>query len=299
MAKNTGKNLRIHVVDCGISAENRRKILEITAKYGNVSSVRVRAPRRIDVFENFITPKHFNSSIFYRLTIGETFPDIAEDRYIYIDCDVLVDGDIAELWNVDLKNAAFGAVSEDKNFVNSLRRRASLGIAHAEYFNSGVMLIDGKKFMESEIFERTLKFVETTEMELGCSEQDAMNACLGEHECLPLSPKFNFMPFAEYSKRCLRRDGNPVIVHYAGPKPWVINRRVAQLMESVHLFQHSSRMLMKFWKYADEVDGVTFPNSKSNSQTADFFCKRLLQPIERTIRKSWKTLTGQRGKFAY
>lgn len=58
------------------------------------------------------------------------------ERALYLDSDVLVRGDLKQLWNIDLQGKAVGAVT-DIGF--------PMGHDHstkAPYFNAGVLLID-------------------------------------------------------------------------------------------------------------------------------------------------------------
>ncbi|MDR0742689.1 MAG: glycosyltransferase family 8 protein [Puniceicoccales bacterium] len=287
IAKNTKANLAIYVVDCGISEINREKALKMQEKCENILSVKIGIPKRVDVLENFPTEARFNSVVFYRLAIPKVFPELS--RVIYLDCDIVAIGDISELWNEDLEGRPFGAVEEDGNFSDEKIRADKLAYLkfpeENRYYNSGVLLIDSKKFEESQIFERVIEQVKQTKIFFPCPEQDAMNICLRNDEHLPLHPKYNFIPFASLSKKCFASiEKNVVLIEYACVKPWEMNRTTVKLFHCLGLCRYSTSMLLKFWHYADQLGDMN-PGNKNPFPTLKFFYKRLFQPMGRFFSK--------------
>ncbi|MDR0693071.1 MAG: glycosyltransferase family 8 protein [Puniceicoccales bacterium] len=273
IAKNTKSNLALHIVDCGISEENKDLIGKFISEFKNISSMEFRVPERLEVFENLSIEPPYNSTVFYRLEIPRIFP--ALERVIYLDCDIIAIGDIAELWNEDLKGRPFGAIEEVGNFIDSdtvWRKRMTLGLPLGKrYYNTGVLFFDCGQYQKSKIFERVVEFVKSTRISLPCPEQDAMNICLRNDEHLPLHPKYNFMPFYALSKRCLRVIKNPVVIHYAAVKVWQLNLNKI-LIKILYLFglcRYSLGMILCFWRYSDRVDGEKF-SSRSVIPTIKF-----------------------------
>ncbi|MDR1890705.1 MAG: glycosyltransferase family 8 protein [Puniceicoccales bacterium] len=294
ISKNTKSDLAIHVVDCGITEGSKDQIRKFVSAFENVSSIEFRVPERVDVLENYAIPVRFSTAIFYRLAIPKLFPELK--RVIYLDCDTIAAGDIAELWAKDLKGCPFGAVEEDGNFLspNSFwRKRLTLKLpAGRHYYNSGVLLIDCKQWQKSKIFERVIEFVKNTDLQLSYPEQDAMNLCLPDDEHLSLSPKYNFMPFFMLSKRCLRIIKKPVVIHYAAIKPWELslNKTLIKILYSLGICRYMLGMFLRFWQYSDKIDGKKF-SSWSIIPTIKFlyilflieFCpKKLLEENRRT-----------------
>ncbi|MDR1413846.1 MAG: glycosyltransferase family 8 protein [Puniceicoccales bacterium] len=287
IAQNTTSQLAVYVIDCGISETNKRKIFQLREKCKNILSIKIDAPERVDVLENFPTEARFNSVVFYRLAIPKIFPEL--ERVIYLDSDIVACGDIAELWKEDLKGCPFGAVEEYGNFFGEKIRADKLAYLkfpkENRYYNSGVLLMDPKKFEESQIFERVIEQVKKTKIFLHYPEQDAMNMCLRNDEHLPLHPKYNFMPFFLLAKKCFRDIGGKVVLlEYACVKPWEMNRTTVKIFHKLGLCRYSTSMLLKFWHYADKFEDLNLSN-KNPFPTLKFFYKRLLQPLERLLLK--------------
>ncbi|MDR0693070.1 MAG: glycosyltransferase family 8 protein [Puniceicoccales bacterium] len=302
IAKNTKSNLAVHIVDCGISEENKDLIGKFVSEFKNISSMEFRVPERLEILENYAIPSYFSTAIFYRLAIPKVFPEL--DRVIYLDCDIIAVGDIAELWNEDLKGRPFGAIEEGGNFFNEktkLRKMQEINLPESKhYYNSGILLIDTHKFEDDKIFERVIGFVKDTDLQLSCPEQDAMNLCLDDDEHMALDPKYNFIPFASSSEECLKKIKEPIIImHYAGKKPWEMNKKIIRFAASCGMGRYHMSMMLKYWEYADYVDEKKF-SSGNIFHTLKFLYKCLFQPIERFISRKCchfqKFFFGQRKK---
>ncbi|MDR2776509.1 MAG: glycosyltransferase family 8 protein [Puniceicoccales bacterium] len=301
IAKNTKSNLAVHIVDCGIPEESKGLIRKFISEFKNISSTEFKIPKRIEALENYTIPAHFSTAIFYRLAIPKVFPEL--NRVIYLDCDTIAVGDISELWNEDLNGRPFGAVEEDGNFFNEKtkwRRMKEINFHEDKhYYNSGILLIDTKQFEKSQIFERVIEFVKNTDLRLLSPEQDAMNLCLADDEHMTLSPKYNFIPFASFSKECLKKVKNPTIMHYAGKKPWEMNKKVIRFAALCGMKKYHMAMMLKYWEYADYVDKKKFSN-RNIFHTLKFLYKCFFQPIEQFISRkcchSIKSLFEQQRK---
>lgn len=286
---NTSSELAVYVVDCGISEKKRTELELFVSTLKNVVTLRFGSPERTDAIENYTIPPWFSTAIFYRLAIPKIFPEM--ERVIYLDCDIIADGDIVELWNEDIAGCPFGSVEEDVNFFNSKGRenyKAKIGVPLSnKYFNSGMLLIDCKKFEHAKIFERVIKCIQTSKVAFSCPEQDAMNVCLENDEHYPLSPKYNFCPFTPLAQKCLKIIQHPVVIHYSGMKPHTCNRKLLTVLSKCHLFPYVTNIIMKFWKYSDKVDKKCFQTDDTR-ETLRFLWKRVFQPIEHFVAKGMR-----------
>lgn len=112
-------------------------------------------------------------SIFGRYLIPQV---IKEDKVLYLDCDVMVLGSLAPLWEVDL-NEYYLAGVRDYNVIQrgNLNVRFGKEIDSNEYVNSGVLLINNKRWREDGLFEKLLDFSEKNASLLLWPDQDAIN----------------------------------------------------------------------------------------------------------------------------
>jgi lipopolysaccharide biosynthesis glycosyltransferase len=156
-----------------------------------------------------------------RLWVAEFFPaDV--DRVLYLDCDIVVVGDIAPLWNTDLGGALLGTVDipgADRGVIH-LGMRAEDG-----YFNAGVLLFDLKQWRETRALDTVLGYVDACpERKTRDVDQEALNACFHARK-QRLEYKWNVvwsfywqplaLPLAREEIEGIWRDAR--IIH---PKPW-------------------------------------------------------------------------------
>lgn len=158
---------------------------------------------------------HFSVVTYYRLFIASLFPQY--DKIIYLDCDLVVLGDISELYRTALGENILGAAPEQ--FVQNtaeFRRYAdrALGLCPDDYINAGVLLINLKAFRENHIEEKFIKLITEYQFDLLDPDQAYLNyLCRGKIHVLPNGWNKEPMP--------LPCEGAKSIVHYAlYKKPW-------------------------------------------------------------------------------
>ena len=85
------------------------------------------------------------------------------DKLIYLDTDILVPGDISRLFNIDISNYELAAVRDHNGqwFIG------------ANYFNSGVLLMNMKKIKETKLLEKVKDMCLTKKMAF--PDQTALN----------------------------------------------------------------------------------------------------------------------------
>lgn len=166
-------------------------------------------------FNNFFKNPLGNSTN-YRLKLASI---TNVDKILYLDSDTFVLSDISEFYNTNIDDFYISAI-KDKSW-KSMRFR----ITNDESFvfvNTGVILMNLKKFRENNLESKLFKYLEDNK-EFGHCDQDAINAiCLNNIKYMPL--KYNIMVGGfwavsyepdefEIAKKY------PVIVHFVN-KPW-------------------------------------------------------------------------------
>lgn len=174
---------------------------------------------------------HFSVVTYYRLFIASLFPQY--DKVVYLDCDLVVLGDIAELYHVELGENILGAAPEQ--FVQNTREfrayaETALGVDPDGYVNAGVLLMNLKEFRRNAIEEKFIRLITEYDFDLLDPDQAYLNyLCLGRIHVLPNGWNKEPMPLA-----C---EGKKNIVHYAlYKKPW----QYEDVIDGEH-----------FWRYAE------------------------------------------------
>lgn len=169
------------------------------------------------------TIKHVTTSAYYRISIPELFDDSVK-KVLYLDCDMVVKGNVIDLWSSDIEGYHLGAV---ENLSGHTYR--TLGIPQNEYFNSGMLLINLDLWRRDNIPEEVFRFKVENPHRMGSNDQCALNGVLHERwKHLPLrwnhqkglyrkSRQLDTFATEEIAEAII----NPGIIHYIGKdKPW-------------------------------------------------------------------------------
>jgi lipopolysaccharide biosynthesis glycosyltransferase len=167
----------------------------------------------------------FTKMTYARLLISDLLPREI-DRILYLDGDILVRGDIGELWTTDLGGKTLGAVADLPRYPFN----HTLGLPpEAPYFNAGVLLIDLRRWRELKIGERALTFAREHQDRLRWQDQCALNFVLHD-DWVALDRAWNFQSldigrfvsgYMRFGATDWRRLATARVVHFNGPsKPW-------------------------------------------------------------------------------
>ena len=158
---------------------------------------------------------HFSLVTYYRLFIASLFPQY--DKIIYLDCDLVVNGDISELYHTNLDDNILAACPEE--FVQNtpdFRDYAeyALGVNPDRYVNAGVLVINLEAFRKNEIEQKFIRLITEYDFDLLDPDQAYLNyLCFGKIHILPNGWNKEPIPIS-----C---EGEKNIVHYAlYKKPW-------------------------------------------------------------------------------
>lgn len=158
---------------------------------------------------------HFSIVTYYRLFIASLFPQF--EKIVYLDCDLVVTGDISKLYFTDMKGAIIAAAPEQ--YVRNtpafrLYAEKALGVDPDGYVNAGVLVLDLRQFRRHRIEERFVDLITRFDLDLLDPDQAYLNyLCDGYIHVLPNG--WNMEPTD------LPVEGDLNIVHFAlYKKPW-------------------------------------------------------------------------------
>lgn len=218
-----------YLIDDEIKLANKIKITETVQKLqGNIEFVKI---KNNDLANCYVSGELSRAS-YFRLDIANILSESVE-RIIYLDCDLLVYADIAEMWNIDMQGKPVAATC-DLGIMASCRIRKQkhkqIGLSFdAPYFNAGVLMMDLKKWREGNYAADIIKLA--SENQFSNHDQDALNKFfMYNWQEIPLKwdvipPVFNLftkiLTKPDLRKKAIEAKLNPAIFHYAGGyKPW-------------------------------------------------------------------------------
>lgn len=220
---NSQANLSIFVIDGGIKDANKHLILQ-SLEDRNQNIVWLYPDQTL--YDWAVSIEHLSEAAYLRLMVTDLLPEYLE-KIIYLDCDLIVNSDLKELWDVDVKNYHIAAVqSSGIPFVSSPRdliRYSELNIPpDHKYFNSGVLVINLSRWRTDNISQKAIEYVRDFGDTLVYADQDVLNALLS-FTWKELDDRWNQqVPFLSKPDSVK----NAYIVHYISKhKPWNVPSR--------------------------------------------------------------------------
>ncbi len=205
---------RIIVLNTGLCSENIAKVKKNEQARFIIDFIDI-SKHLENIKAHFKNVYHFSIVTYYRLFIASLFPQY--DKIVYLDCDLVVLGDISKLYNTELGDNILGVVS-DQYVCNTKEFRAyaekAIGVNPDTYFNAGVLLISLEQFRKNNIERKFINLITEHNFDLLDPDQAYLNyLCFGKTHILPNG--WNKEPSE------ITCEGDKNIVHYAlYKKPW-------------------------------------------------------------------------------
>lgn len=222
LIEHTSENYQynLHVVHHNLTRRSLRKIQKLDLGRENVNIIMTEMQETLsgisDRKSTQLKADYFTPTIYYRIFLPEMFPQY--EKGVYLDSDIIVNDDIAKLFETDLNGNLVAATVDMSTQGDELLCRyfdEVVGVKHDKYFNSGVLVIDFEKFREEEFCEHFLYLLNKYDFDTVAPDQDYLNAmCAGRVEYLDAA--WNAMPTPDHHPM-----KSPKIVHYnLFFKPW-------------------------------------------------------------------------------
>lgn len=202
-----------------ISKQNQNKIID-EFKNNNFNIDFVDVTNYVEEFNSKLhTRDYYSKSTYYRLFIPNMYPNL--DKALYLDSDIVVNGDIAELYNTPLNDTFVGAIHD--RAVGSLAVEFQeyvlnrIGVKKVEnYFNAGVLLMNLKRLREINFENIFLQLLTKVTFNVA-QDQDYLNVICNQNVTY-IDRTWNTMPFKAKGEILPE---HPKLIHYnLSFKPW-------------------------------------------------------------------------------
>ena len=227
---------KIHILHKTLTNENKEIIKSYETENISVEFCSLEGiVKKIDSALKLRLRDYYSDTIYYRLFIQLLYPHY--DKAIYLDADMIIQTDIAELYNMNIGDNLLATVRDEVVNGNETFKeysKVALGLDPEDYFNSGMLLMNLKGMREISIEEKFLYMLTKYNLDTIAPDQDYLNIlCKGRTYKLP--EIWDKMPDFENKYK----DNELKIIHYnMFRKPWHY--------EDV---PHSN----VFWKYAKKT----------------------------------------------
>ena len=233
LENNKERNVTAYIlIDRPLQEKQQKRFRQLSDKYGaRIEFVMVNK----SFFEKFPLKgdtknlKHWSVVTYYRLYAEDLLPKNV-DKVLYLDCDIIVNRPIGDLFDLDWSGYSVGAVSDMCTEWQEYYDR--LGYDKREgYFNAGVLFMNLDYWRTHNIGQKCIDFLSSNYDRIFNNDQDVLNAITRDSKrTLPVSYNYQmqlrmpyfFNTFSEEMKQDVIDTTSPHIIHYAAElKPWM------------------------------------------------------------------------------
>lgn len=200
------------IIDDGISNNNKEKVKEsidpMITELNWIKSKDV-IPSEIEIpVDQTTLPLTTYLRLFAPYAAGLNF-----DKLIYMDVDMILYDDISNLYNIDIGDNIVGAVQDYMETVNyGIPNYKELGIPpETKYFNAGLLLINSKKWIEANVANKAIKYMNDNKIHVRFADQYGLNLVF-LNQWYEINRVWNRSDLFDYLP-------NPSLVHFLNVKP--------------------------------------------------------------------------------
>lgn len=226
------------VLQRNIAWDKQERLRDFFKRFPNMSLRFTNVERELAGYDLSTNNAHISIETYYRFLIQELLPFY--DKVLYLDSDIVINGDIAELYRTNLQGKLLGAI-RDIDYL------ANLNVKHGDrmkytkdvlkmknpydYFQAGVLILNTRAMRERYTIKQWLTYA--SDPAFIYNDQDVLNAhCEGNvlylpwewnvvHDCGGRVGNLFVQAPGDIYDAYIRSRSNPQIIHYAGfQKPW-------------------------------------------------------------------------------
>lgn len=225
-SKNAMHEIHVHVFEERLSEDVKNKLLKFTKQFKQTISfyrITEASLNGCEIQKGSVV----SMAAYYRFLVAKIIVDITIKRILYLDCDIVVNDDLACLFKMNMREFPIAAVRDICKPLNEEHMYDITMSYDSRYFNSGMMLINLDMWRQNNYESELLNEAQEIKS-LKFPDQDPLNVVF-RNKWLELKPSWNRFHFVRYHDVyfCTKHDmleyiSNPKIIHYANPicRPW-------------------------------------------------------------------------------
>ncbi|ADG70799.1 glycosyltransferase family 8 protein [Brachyspira murdochii] len=203
---NDDENIIFHIIESNIKDETKNKLIYLK----KIKNCEIKFYR--------VEYNKYPLATYLRLLIPELIKDA--DKVLYLDSDIIVNGSLKELFDIDI-NGYYALAVKDLYVDIYKEHKELIEIGNNRiYFNAGVVLFNNKSCIDNNISQKFYSYFTENKNKLKFHDQDILNHCFIDKVKI-IDRKWNFMPFRDYNtKSHYPTKDDAVIIHFVEHKPW-------------------------------------------------------------------------------
>ena len=211
---NKNSKFKFYVLTSDLTDENKNILESLKTKYKNFEINYINVDKSI--FKDFkLNIDYISIETYYRYLLAKIIPN--ENKILYVDVDLIVNGELNVLWNIDISKFYCAAVKEINIDIEKYKETIDIKKDN-EYINAGVILFNLKKIREHNITEQFFINNEKYKDKILYQDQCVINITL-QDKIKIIDNIYNFT--TKLYKKDKNKIKNAKIIHFVGAKkPW-------------------------------------------------------------------------------
>lgn len=211
---NKNSPLNFHILSSNFPETSRHAVQKICTFYPN-TTITFHTPDMKRFADLKLNIAHISIETYFRYIIAEMLPSL--DKCLYLDADIVVNGSLRPLWEMDLQDNYCIGVKD--SWIERKGYKSQIELTNQDlYINAGVILFNLKKIRQDNMIEKLFKNTIDMFDKISYQDQDIINLTfkghIGEAESI-----YNFAGENVKYEKSKRKQA--VIIHYTGSaKPW-------------------------------------------------------------------------------
>ena len=269
---NTLYSLKIYIISDNISQENKQKIIKGLSNIGKLYDI-IWISLEHNYFSELKSYSYLGRAAYLRLLSPSL---INEESVIYLDCDIICNIDLSELYDYDTKGMALSAVQDSiiKNIYGGILNWDCQYLDHKlPYFNTGFLIMNLDLFRSNNLSKEIISNLLANSSVYRYADQDGINAVLCGN-INSINYKWNIQVLSD-----IKYISNKCVIHYTGEdKPW----------KSINGLVRSPKYFIPFYKtlyesmYYSKLEYTRFIFRLASNKVKDVLLRKVLHPISRT-----------------
>ncbi|MGU8049516.1 glycosyltransferase [Streptococcus suis] len=226
------QELHFYVLTKCMSDHSRFKLNRLTSQLVTISFIEIDSTS----FDHLPLKEGISLETYFRILLPSQLAEL--DRVLYLDCDILVNGSLKEIWESDLSHHYLAGVNELDMLHSNAEYRQKIGFTPQDiYVNAGVLLFNLELMRQDKIEEFLFAKAQEIKNYIEYQDQDIINIGL-KGQILNLEAKYNMTAYQRKVKHISLEE--TVIIHFNWHKPWRKDQNYLQYnRESFELYRRT------------------------------------------------------------
>ena len=177
----SGNTYKIYFLHTDVTDESRAKVKNLLERPGFEIYFENVGEYLESIAHKFPLRDYYSKTTYFRLFIADMHPEY--EKAIYIDSDTIIQGDMSDLFDIDIKGFILGACHEQAMVqVNEYGAYVEkcLGLDRNLYFNAGLLLINCVEFRNRNVLDRFIQTLQVYDCVV-TQDEDYLNLLCKDH----------------------------------------------------------------------------------------------------------------------